>query len=118
MTLMSPLVAGRINCLEVVIFPKIFPPLQRDRHIAITPQEVVKRSQAELVALSKFRIGEKMQDLTLPNLIADGLPGGGREQRRLSLRRFLVHGHMLSTVVVPLRNGAPSECKLSISFNA
>src|ERR1700674_5221604 len=111
MTLMSSLVARAINCLEVVIFPKIFPPLQRDRHIAITPQEVVKRSQAELVALGKFRIGEKMQDLTLPNLIADGLPGVGGKQRRLSLRRFLVHGHTLGKVVGGLRHGERSECK-------
>ena len=71
-SLMFPLIDGA----EVVVFPKVFPALQRDREVAVFPEEIVKRSQAELVALSELGIGEKMQDLTLPDLIADGLPWG------------------------------------------
>src|SRR3979490_1512009 len=109
---MSLLIAGALNRAEVVIFRKIFPALQRYRHIAISPQEVVKRSQVELFALGKFGVGKKMQDLALPDLIADGLSGIGGKQRSLSLRRFLVHGYTLGEVVGGLRDGERSKCKL------
>src|SRR3981081_1698142 len=109
---MSLLIAGALNRAEVVMFRKIFPALQRDRHIAISPQEVVKRSQVELFALGKFGIGKKMQDLALPDLIADGLPRISGKQRCFGLRRSLVHGHTLGKIVGGLRDGERSECKL------
>ena len=71
-----------VDGAEVVVFPKVFPALQCDWQVAVFPQKVVKRSQAEVVALSQLGIGEKMQYLTLPDLIADGLPGiGGKKSR-------------------------------------
>src|SRR5258708_3031591 len=107
-----------INHAKVVFFPKIFPALQRDRYVPISPQEVVKRAQTELVALSQLGTGEKMQDLTLSDLVADGLPGIGSKQRSLSFSCFLIHGHMLSEVAGGLRNSERSECKFYIDFNA
>src|SRR4030081_3480419 len=114
---MSLLIAGALNRAEVVIFPKIFPALQRDRHIAISPQEVVKRSQAELFTLGEFGVGKKMQDLALPDLIADGLSGVGGKQRCSGFRRFLVHGYTLDKVVGGLRDSERSKCKLYIHFD-
>src|ERR1700738_4400888 len=114
---MSLLVAGDIDHAKVVIFSKIFRALQRDRHIAISPQEVVKRSQTELFTLGKFGVGKKMQDLALADLIADRLSRIGGKQRGLSLRSFLVHWYTLGEVVGGLRDGERSKCKLYIHFD-
>src|SRR5664279_3864599 len=89
---------------DVVVFTQVFPALERDRQVAISPEEIVKCPQAELVALRQLGIGKKMQDLTFPNLIADGLPRSRGKERGLGLRRFLVHGHMLGEVVGGLGN--------------
>ena len=58
---------------NIVILIQILPALQSYRHIAILPQEIIERPQAEFVPLRIFRIGKKTQNLILANLIADRL---------------------------------------------
>ena len=52
------------TCSSALLFlPQIFPFLQRDRHIAVFPNEIVERAEIEFVAMLHARVGEKLQDL-------------------------------------------------------
>src|SRR5437660_8856942 len=42
---------------------KIFPLLQRDRHVDVFPEKIVKGAEIEFIALLHARVGEEFQDL-------------------------------------------------------
>jgi hypothetical protein len=50
---------------------QVFPALQRDRHVAILPDEIVEDAQVEFFALLQSRFGQKFCDLEFADLIAD-----------------------------------------------
>src|SRR4051794_1969337 len=54
---------------------EIFPTLQRNRHVAVFPNEIMKGAQVELVALLQARFGEEFCDLQFAHLVGDGLTG-------------------------------------------
>src|SRR5437016_13849949 len=56
---------------------QVFPPLQRDWHVAILPDEIVERAQVEFFALPQAGFGQESHDLKFADLISDGLAGAG-----------------------------------------
>src|SRR6202011_4471387 len=62
-----------IEGVDIIFQSKVFPALQRNGHVAIPPQEVVKRPQAEFISCGTVCVGKKFVNLELANLIGDGL---------------------------------------------
>jgi len=58
---------------------QIFPALQRDRHVAVLPDEIVEGVKIEFVALLHSRFGEEFCDLEFACLIGDRLTRSGCE---------------------------------------
>src|SRR5437764_5008090 len=63
--------------LHFVSRAEIFPALQRDRHVAILPHEIVEGAEIEFFALLHTGVGEEFHDLQFADLIGDGLARAG-----------------------------------------
>jgi hypothetical protein len=61
--------------INFIAQPQQLPTLQRERDIAILPDEVVHCAKTELVFLQAPSFGNQPHDLQLAYLVADGLPG-------------------------------------------
>src|SRR5262245_42266548 len=58
-----------------VVQPKILPPQQCDRNISVLPKVIVDCAQAEFISQRLPRVGQKLGNLQLADLIGDGLSG-------------------------------------------
>src|SRR5439155_14705126 len=70
---------------------QILPLLQRDRDIAVFPNEIMEGADAEFVALLHARVGEKFHDLQFPDLVSNGLTRTSGKRDCLLTRGLFVH---------------------------
>jgi hypothetical protein len=63
----------RVESLNLLTQPQIFPTQSRNRHIAVFPQIVVEGSQAEFLLLINSRVRQKLHNLQFADLISDCL---------------------------------------------
>jgi len=79
----------------LVTCTQILPPLQRNRHIAVFPDEIVEGAETEFFALLHARVGEEFHDLQLADLIGDGAARTGGKRDCLLARGLFVHWDFL-----------------------
>jgi hypothetical protein len=56
---------------------QIFPALERDRDVAVFPDEIVEGAETEFFPLSQAGFGEEFCDLEFADLVGDGLAWSG-----------------------------------------
>src|SRR5205085_5130960 len=97
---------------------QIFPPLQRDRDVAVFPDEIVEGAEVEFLTLLYPRFRQEFRDLELANLIADGLAWTGRERDRFLTRGVRIHRHFFFEVLCGLIEREFTEREAHVHFHA
>src|SRR6266550_4464117 len=97
---------------------KEFPALQRDRDIAVFPEEIVEGAEAEFLALLHARVSEKFHDLQLSDLVRDCLTRTYRKGNRFLARRLFVHRNFFLQVFRGLCERELAERKFHVHFHA
>src|SRR6266516_3075144 len=76
---------------SIVGSAEIFPALQRDRDVAVFPDEIVEGAEIEFVALLHARVGEKFYNLQLSDLVRNGLTRTSGKRDCFLARGLFVH---------------------------